>query len=118
MCAFQRELYAATSPVPRVVSQLEHAAQGEFDVGDVRRVSAALEASIAPNTAKAFRAALHRFGVLLVTLRDAECVTDLDRGLDRQAAGERLVEHRGELWLRLGPLRPAARSRVGGYSAV
>lgn len=43
------------------MNQLEHAAQGELSAGDVARVSAALEASIAPNTAKAYRAALARF---------------------------------------------------------
>lgn len=43
------------------MNQLEHAAQGELSAGDVARISAALEASIAPNTANAYRAALARF---------------------------------------------------------
>lgn len=48
------------------MNQLEHAAQDELDAGDVKRVSAALEASVAPNTAKAYGTALARFAKWLV----------------------------------------------------
>ncbi len=47
------------------MNQLEHAAQGELSAGDVARIGAALESSIAPNTAKAYRAALERFAAWL-----------------------------------------------------
>ena len=52
---------AAPHPREPTVSQLEPTAAAELTAGDVRRVGAALEASIAPNTAKDYRAALGRF---------------------------------------------------------
>ena len=54
------------------MNQLERAGDDGLSTGDVKRVSAALEASIAPNTAKAYRAALARFARWL----DGRPVTD------------------------------------------
>ena len=47
------------------MNQLERAGDDGLSAGDVKRVGAALEASIAPNTAKAYRAALARFAAWL-----------------------------------------------------
>ncbi len=54
------------------MNQLERAAADGLSAGDVKRIGAALEASIAPNTAKAYRAALGRFAAWL----DGRPVTD------------------------------------------
>ena len=54
------------------MNQLERAAADGLTAGDVARIGAALEASIAPNTAKAYRAALGRFAAWL----DGRPVTD------------------------------------------
>ncbi len=43
------------------MNQLERAGDDGLTAGDIARIGAALEASIAPNTAKAYRAALGRF---------------------------------------------------------
>ena len=54
------------------MNQLERAGDDGLSAGDVARIGAALEASIAPNTAKAYRAALGRFARWL----DGRPVTD------------------------------------------
>ncbi len=54
------------------MNQLQRAGDDGLSTGDVKRIGAALEASIAPNTAKAYRAALDRFAAWL----DGRPVTD------------------------------------------
>ena len=54
------------------MNQLQRAGDDGLTAGDVARIGAALEASIAPNTAKAYRAALDRFAAWL----DGRPVTD------------------------------------------